>query len=80
MKSTLRNGERRLPNLCAHFGVEFQESSAHDATYDSRKLAECVAEAQYRGVMLPNEPKTAPMGKAEEECAGLVSPPPGSDQ
>jgi len=60
VKSTLRTGERRLSHLCAHFGVDFGESYAHDATYDSRKLAECVAEALYRGVMLPNcKPKTS---------------------
>ena len=55
VKSVLSKGERRLEHLCKHFGVEFSPSSAHDATYDTLKLAECVAEALYRGVMLPNE-------------------------
>ena len=57
VKSVLRKGDRRLESLCKHFGVEFHPSSAHDATYDTLKLAECVAEALYRGVMLPTEPQ-----------------------
>ena len=52
----LCKGERRLENLCKHFCVDFKPSSAHDATYDTLKLAECIAEALYRGVMLPTEP------------------------
>ena len=44
-----------MENVCGHFGVEFKSSSAHDATYDTLKLAECVAEALYRGMMLPTE-------------------------
>jgi DNA polymerase III epsilon subunit-like protein len=55
VKSALRKGERRLEHLCKQFGVDFQTCSAHDATYDTLKLAECVAEALYRGVMLPIE-------------------------
>ena len=57
VKSVLRKGERRLENLCKHFCVDFKPSSAHDATYDTLKLAGCVAEALYRGVMLPTEPQ-----------------------
>ena len=57
VKSVLCRGERRLENVCGHFGVEFHPSSAHDATYDTLKLAECMAEALYRGVMLPTEPQ-----------------------
>jgi len=66
VKSTLPVGERRLSNLCEHFGVDFEESAAHDATYDTRKLAECVAEAAFRGVMLPDVCK-----KRGQEAAGL---------
>ena len=54
VKSTLAFRERRLSNLCEHFGVDFDESAAHDATYDSQKLAECVSEALFRGVMMPD--------------------------
>ena len=39
------------------FCVDFKPSSANDATYDTLKLAECMAEALYRGVMLPTEPQ-----------------------
>jgi len=55
VKSILNKGERQLEHLCEHFGVKFDALSAHDATYDTLKLAECVAEALYRGVMLPTE-------------------------
>ena len=56
-----------MKTLCNHFNVEWDGVSAHDATYDSGKLAHCVAEAYRRGVMLdvpytikPNwEPKTS---------------------
>ena len=41
-----------MGSLCEHFGVEWDDVSAHDATYDSLKLAHCVAEAYRRGVML----------------------------
>ena len=44
-----------VDNLCKHFGVAFKPSSAHDETYDALKLAECVAEAHYRSVMLPTD-------------------------
>jgi radical SAM protein with 4Fe4S-binding SPASM domain len=43
--------------LSKHFCVDFKPSSAHDATYNTSKLAGCVAEALYRGVMLPTEPQ-----------------------
>ena len=45
-------GRPTLALLCKHFGVDFDEAAAHDATYDSLKLACCVAEAGRRGVML----------------------------
>ena len=56
VKSVLHPGERRLENLCKHVCVDFNTSSAHDATYDTLKLAESCAEALYRGVMPPTEP------------------------
>ena len=49
----------KLPALCAHFGVAFDEKAAHDATYDSLQLARCVAEAGRRGVMV-DSPYTVP--------------------
>ena len=53
--SYVRSVSPRRPTLallCKHFGVDFDEAAAHDATYDSLKLACCVAEAGRRGVML----------------------------
>ena len=53
--SYMRSVSPRRPSLallCKHFGVDFDEAAAHDATYDSLKLACCVAEAGRRGVML----------------------------
>ena len=53
--SYMRSVSPRRPSLallCKHFGVDFDEAAAHDATYDSLKLACCVAEASRRGVML----------------------------
>ena len=50
----------KLPDLCAHFGVAFDEKAAHDATYDPLQLAQCVAEAVRRGVMLDEKPYTVP--------------------
>ena len=41
-----------MGSICNHFGVEWSDSAAHDATYDSLKLAYCVACAYRRGVML----------------------------
>ena len=41
-----------MKTLCKHVNVEWDGVSAHDATYDSWKLAQCVAEANRRGVML----------------------------
>ena len=41
----------KFETLCAHFGVLLE--NAHDAAADSAALAECVAEAWRRGVMLP---------------------------
>jgi DNA polymerase III epsilon subunit-like protein len=40
----------KLDLLCRHFQVELTD--AHDARADTRALAECVAEAWRRGVML----------------------------
>jgi len=40
----------KLIDLCAHFGVELRD--AHDARADSFALAQCVAVAWRRGVML----------------------------
>ena len=40
----------KLQELCDHFEVQLER--AHDATGDSKALAECVAEAWRRGVML----------------------------
>ena len=60
LQSSLTFAKHRLnifTVLCKHLCVDFQPSSAHDATYDTLKLAECVAEALYRGVMLPTEPQ-----------------------
>ena len=60
----IRSVSIRRPNLvflCKHFGVAFDETAAHDATYDSYKLALCVAEACRRGVML-DTPYTADPG------------------
>ena len=60
----IRSVSIRRPNLaflCKHFGVAFDETAAHDATYDSYKLALCVAEASRRGVML-DTPYTAGPG------------------
>ncbi len=51
-RSTLPSKGRRLAHLCEHFGVEFNAEAAHDARYDPIKLAQCVAEAARRGVML----------------------------
>ena len=41
-----------METLCQHFNVDWDKTSAHDAAYDSLKLALCVAEAHRRGVML----------------------------
>ena len=43
-------GKSKLQDLCAHFEVILE--NAHDARADSAALAECVAEAWRRGVML----------------------------
>ena len=50
-QTALPYGGRKLPHLCEHFGVTLE--CAHDARADTRALAECVAEAWRRGVMLP---------------------------
>ena len=42
--SYMRSVSPRRPSLallCKHFGVDFDEAAAHDATYDSLKLACC---------------------------------------
>ena len=41
-----------LAKLCGHFQVPYEASAAHDATCDTGVLAQCVAEAWRRGVML----------------------------
>ena len=43
-------GKSKLQDLCSHFQVVLE--NAHDARADSAALAECVAEAWRRGVML----------------------------
>ena len=45
-----------LEHLCVHFGVSLE--NAHDAQADCLALAQCVAEAWRRGVMLPRTPLT----------------------
>jgi DNA polymerase III epsilon subunit-like protein len=50
-QTALPYGGRKLHHLCEHFGVTLE--GAHDARADTRALAECVAEAWRRGVMLP---------------------------
>ena len=44
----------KLADLCAHFQVQL--TNAHDARGDSRALAECIIEAERRGVMLNTVP------------------------
>ncbi len=44
-----------MKDLCAHFQVTLD--NAHDARADSAALAECVAEAWRRGVMLDEKDK-----------------------
>jgi DNA polymerase III alpha subunit (gram-positive type) len=61
-QAALPYGGRKLQHLCAHFGVTLE--GAHDARADTHALAECVAEAWRRGVMLPEfaapEPRAPP--------------------
>ena len=46
-------GQRcNLEVLCKHFNISYSRNTAHDATYDTNVLAQCVAEAWRRGVML----------------------------
>lgn len=33
----------KLGDLCTHFGVDYDPSAAHDATYDTRVTAQCLA-------------------------------------
>ena len=63
-----------MKTLCKHFNVEWDGVSAHDATYDSWKLAQCVAEANRRGVMLES-PYTAKPNWEVPTFRGLRSPP-----
>ena len=57
----------RLIKLCEHFQVEFEEDGAHDARYDSMKLAECVQEALRRGEMMDS----ARMDAYQDRPAGI---------
>ena len=38
--------------LCKHFQVDYCPKEAHEAAYDTKVLAQCVAAALRRGVML----------------------------
>ena len=49
-KAVFGSKQPKLADLCEHFGVELRD--AHDARADSLALAQCVAEALRRGVML----------------------------
>ncbi len=49
-KETFNNRWPTMARLCGHFQVELTD--AHDAVVDSLALANCVAEALRRGVML----------------------------
>jgi DNA polymerase III epsilon subunit-like protein len=60
-QTALPFGGRKLHHLCDHFGVALE--GAHDARADTHALAECVAEAWRRGVMLPEF--TAPEDRPE---------------
>ena len=40
----------KLQELCAHLDVPFDDSSAHDATYDTQALAKCMQTAHERGL------------------------------
>ena len=78
-QTALPYGGRKLHHLCEHFGVTLE--GAHDARADTRALAECVAEAWRRGVMLPEfatpelerpelKRKASHMGKPAGLCCG----------
>ena len=41
-----------LGALCKHFQIDYSTKEAHDAAYDTKVLAQCVAAALRRGVML----------------------------
>ena len=41
-----------LDALCTHFEVPYEVAKAHSASYDTWVLAQCLLEAQRRGVML----------------------------
>jgi DNA polymerase III epsilon subunit-like protein len=62
-QTALPSSGRKLPHLCAHFGVTLE--GAHDARADTHALAECVAEAWRRGVLLPEF--TAPEDRLERK-------------
>ena len=49
-----------LGELCAHLGVPFDESSHHDATYDTQALAKCMQAARERGLTWTNKKQTPP--------------------
>ena len=40
----------KLKELCADLGVPFEDSDAHDATYDTQVLASCMQAARERGL------------------------------
>ena len=45
-------GMPNMNRLCEHFHVDYDKDGAHEARYDSLKLAECVQEALRRGEMM----------------------------
>ncbi len=57
----------KLKELCDHFQVQL--INAHDATADSKALADCVAEAVRRGVMLEC-PEALPLGWQKQDRCG----------
>ncbi len=59
-----------MKDLCAHFQVTL--NNAHDARADSAALAQCVAEAWRRGVMLE---RGAREGERQTLIPTLIQPP-----
>ena len=51
-KSLLFGNRASLGALCAHFEVPYDTTSAHDTRFDTHVLAQCLLEAQRRGVMM----------------------------
>ena len=80
-QSALPYGHRKLHHLCEHFGVTLE--GAHDARADTHALAECVAEAWRRGVLLPEftAPEDRPKLKRKVSPAALCgATEPAADQ